>query len=291
MPTLSARSSALLALAALLILASCATQPAPAAATPVPVALPALGWRLLADRRLSVNARLACLDCHRPDHGFTDGLTVATADRVNTPTLWGLAERTTFGWFTPEVRTLETFVLRPLANPREMGPLADATLDRLRADPDLRRAYALAFPGQEQPITWEQTAQALAAAVRTIPNPDSDYRRGALTPAAARGQALFAELGCGGCHRGPTLSSESYLNTGVSHDTSRNGGEARVPSLIGLSQTAPYFHDGSAATLEDVLRAYQRGGQAPGPKVSAAISPFVITDAELRDLVAFLTSL
>ena len=271
----------------LLLLAACARQPPAlpvAAATADPLA--ALGWQLLADRRLAVNRDFACLDCHLPERGYADGKPVATADGLNTPTLYGLAERTTFGWFTPEVRSLEAFVLRPLDNPREMGPRAETTLDRLRADPTLRRAYVAAFPGATTQITWAQTAQALAAAIRTIPSP----QRGPLTPAALRGQALFAELGCGGCHQGATLSSEAYLNTGMSHDTSRNGGKARVPSLIALAHTAPYFRDGSAATLADVVAAYQRGGRYPGPGMSPAISPFVLTDAEQRDLVAFLAS-
>lgn len=258
-----------------------------AAAPPPPsTAQVALGWRLLADRRLSAGLNLACLDCHRPDRGYADGRAVATADGLNTPTLYGLADRATFGWFTPEVPSLEAFALRPLNNPREMGPISDASLDRLRADPAMRVAYADAFPGAGERITWTQTAQALAAAIRTIPNP----RVGELSPAAVRGVAIFAELGCGACHRGRTHSSEAYLNTGVSRD-SRNGGNARVPSLIGLAQTAPYFHDGSAATLADVVRAYQFGGQTPGPGVNVAISPFVITDGELQDVVAFLANL
>ncbi|NTW02046.1 MAG: c-type cytochrome, partial [Oscillochloris sp.] len=226
-----------------------------------------------------------------PARGYSDGRTVATADGLNTPTLYGLTQRTTFGWFSPEIPSLEAFVLRPLANPREMGPLTAAPLERLRADPALRAAYAAAFPDIADPISWEQTAQALAAALRSIPNPVTDYPRGMLTPAAQRGQALFAELGCGACHYGPTLSSERYINTGVSKDINRNEGKARVPSLIGLAQTAPYFHDGSAATLSDVVRAYQHGGRAPGPQVSRGISPFLLTDSELSDLVAFLLSL
>ncbi|MEI6777386.1 MAG: cytochrome c peroxidase [Chloroflexales bacterium] len=256
------------------------------AAPPPTLARIALGWRLLADRRLSVQSNFSCLDCHQPDRGYADGKAVATADGLNTPSLYGLAERTTFGWFTPEVRSLEEFVLRPLNNPREMGPISDSTLDRLRDDPALRVAYAAAFPGAGEQITWEQTAQALATAIRTIPRP----RTRDLSAAALRGQALFTELGCSACHRGSTLSSEAYLNTGVSRD-SRNSGRSRVPSLIGLAQTAPYFRDGSAATLVDVVRVYQRGGSVPGPGVNAAISPFVITDSERADLVAFLASL
>jgi cytochrome c peroxidase len=248
-----------------------------------------LGRRLLAERRLSHSTNLACLDCHIPARGYSDGRAVASADGLNTPPLWGLAERSAFGWFTPDVRTLEAFVLRPLGNPREMGPLAEATLELLRADPALRAAYAAAFPAAGDLVTWEQTAQALAAAIRAIPPPASAYRRGELTAAAARGQALFGELGCERCHRPPSFSSAAYVNIGLSGDTSRNGGQARVPSLLGVAQTAPYFHNGSAATLEAVVRAYQRGGQ--GPSVSPAITPFIITDEELRDLVAFLASL
>ena len=270
---------------AILILAALALL-SPAPPPPVADPLAALGWQLLADRRLAVNNDLACLDCHRPERGYTDGKPTATADGINTPTLYGLAERTTFGWFTPEVRSLEAFVLRPLDNPREMGPRAETTLARLRADPALRRAYAVAFPGQGQSVTWERTVQAMAAAIRSIPSP----QRGPLSPAALRGRAIFAEVGCGGCHQGATLSSERYLNTGMSRDLSRNGGKARVPSLIGLTQTAPYFRDGSAATLEDVVAASQRGGLYPGPGVNPAISPFLLTDAEQRDLVAFLAS-
>jgi cytochrome c peroxidase len=275
----------LICLGAAWLLSQAATPPPPAAARI------ALGWRLLADRRLSLSSNLACLDCHMPARGYSDGRAVATADGLNTPPLWGLAARTTFGWFTPEVRSLEGFILRPLSNPREMGPLAGATIERLRADPALRAGYAAAFPNARVLVTWEQTGQALAAAIRAIPLPDSDYRRGALGPAATRGQALFVELGCERCHRPPSMSSAAYINIGVSDDTRRNNGMARVPALIGLAQTAPYFHDGSAATLTDVVRAYGRGGQVPGPAVNPAIRPFVITDDELRDLVAFLASL
>jgi cytochrome c peroxidase len=250
-----------------------------------------LGRRLLAERRLSASGALACLDCHIPARGYTDGRAVATADGLNTPPLWGLAGRAAFGWFTPDVRSLEAFIMRPLGNPREMGPLSAAALDRLRADPAMRASYAAAFPGADELITWGQTAQALADAIRAIPPPDSAYLRGELSPAAARGQALFVELGCERCHRPPSLDSPAYVNIGVSGDTVRNGGKARVPSLLGVAKTAPYFHNGSAATLEDVVRAYQRGGQVPGPGVSPAIPPFVITADEVRDLVAFLSSL
>ncbi len=178
-----------------------------------------------------------------------------------------------------------------------MGPLSDATLDRLRADPELVAAYRAAFPNEQQLVTWDQTARALAAAIRAIPTPDSAYDRflaGDTTAAsteAQRGAALFAELGCTACHRPPTFASDTYHNIGVSADTSHNNGESRVPSLRGARYTAPYFHDGSAASLEDVVRAYAQGGQVLGAATSPAITPFQLADQDVLDLVAFLESL
>lgn len=259
-----------------------------------PAALETLGLRLLADRRLSAGGGQSCVGCHRPEAGYADGLPAATADGLNTPPLWGLAGRRRFGWFTPEVDSLEAMALRPLANPREMGPLADATLARLRADGAMVAAYRSAFPTDPALVTWEQTALALAAGLRAIPEPDSAYGRylagdpGALGPAALRGQALFAELGCAACHRPPSFATDSYHSVGVPAGPGRNGGRARVPGLRGVGLTAPYFHDGSAATLEAVVRHYGRGG---GPGASGALTPLLLTDEEVRDLVAFLEAL
>jgi cytochrome c peroxidase len=259
-----------------------------------PGALEALGLRLLAERRLSSGGGRSCLDCHRPEAGFTDGLAAATADGLNTPPLWGLAERRRFGWFTPEVTSLEQMALRPLANPREMGPLADSTLARLRADGALVAAYRSAFPDAPGLVTWGQTAAALAAALRAIPPPESRFERylagdpEALGPAALRGRALFAELGCAACHRPPSFATDSYHSVGVPADPALNGGRARVPSLRGLGLTAPYFHDGSAATLEEVVRHYERGG---GPGASGALTPLQLTEDDRHDLISFLEAL
>ncbi|WP_161569185.1 cytochrome-c peroxidase [Candidatus Oscillochloris fontis] len=264
-----------------MLLLVCCLSLAGSSATNPAHAQVALGWQLLADRRLALRGDLACLDCHQPTRGYTDGRSVATEDGLNTPTLHALAGRSSFGWFTPDVRSLEAFVLRPLDNPREMGPLSDLPLERLRNDPAMQRAYAAAYPNTPA-ITWQATAQALAAAIRNLPTPP----RAPLSPAAQRGQALFVELGCAGCHQGATLSSEAHLYTGVS----ANPQPARVPALVALANTGPYFHDGSAATLTDVVRFYQRGGNAGTAGVSRGITPLLLTEAEVEDLVAFLMS-
>lgn len=257
-------------------------------------ALEALGRRLLAERRLSASGATSCLDCHRPERGYTDGKPTAVPGGLNTPTLWGLGGRAAYGWFTPAVTSLEAMALRPLADPREMGPLADGTLARLRADGATVAAYRAAFPDAPALVTWEQTALALAAAVRAIPPPPSPYDRhlagdaAALGPAARRGAALFVELGCATCHRPPDFAADSYHSVGVPAAAERNGGRARVPGLRGVRLTAPYFHDGSAATLAEVVRRYGRGG---GPGASGALTPLLLTDQDVRDLVAFLEAL
>jgi cytochrome c peroxidase len=177
--------------------------------------------------------------------------------------------------------------LLPLADPAEMGPQRDATLERLRADPALRAAYAAAFLELEGAITWAHTAQALAAAIRTLEPPVSAYD----LALAGDVSALVAELGCQSCHQPPLFAGDSYHAVGVADASRSNNGRARVPSLRGVRHTAPYFHNGSAATLADVIRAYERGGQTPGAPVSTAIQPLLLTEEDVWDLVAFLEAL
>jgi cytochrome c peroxidase len=249
-----------------------------------------LGQRLFIETRLDAEGRLSCASCHQPERAFTDGLAIAPGTLLNTPGLHGIGARRTFTW-SGAVSTLEAAVLRPLANPAEQGPLRDETLARLA---DLRADYEAAFPHTTPLITWEQTVTALSAYLRTLEPPRGAYHRfmagdeTALPPAALRGLRLFRELGCGTCHREPLLFTESKHNLGLDPlDPQRY----RVPSLIGVANTAPYFHDGSAATLEEVLDVYQQGGRENGrtnPAKSSMISPFLLTEQERADLLALL---
>lgn len=291
------RATALLGALALWLIVAGLTACATAPEQQEQAALETLGWQLLADRRLSASNTTSCLDCHQPARGYTDGRTTATVGGLNTPPLWGLKERTAFGWFTPTVISLEEMSLRPLHDTAEMGPAGDTALTRLRDDATVVAAYRAAFPDAQELVTWEQTAAALAAAIRTITPPPSAYDRfvagdrTALSAAAQRGEALFVEIGCRACHRPPSFATDSYHDVGVSSDRSRNNGRARVPTLRGIRHTAPYFHDGSAPSLESVVRAYERGGQEQSELLSPAIVPLQLSDQDVRDLVAFLESL
>jgi cytochrome c peroxidase len=231
----------------------------------------------------------------------------------NTPTLLGVAERERFTWADPAVTTLVTAVTRPLQHPDELGSWGHGeVLARLRADPALWEAFQRAFPDTSDPVTWERIATALVAFVQTLRVEAGPYDRflagdsGALGPSARRGQQLFTEVGCVHCHAGPALTNESYQSLGLDGASQGDPGLAghtgrpsdwgrfRVPSLRAVAQTAPYFHDGSATTLADVLAVYENGGRPTGranPVRSGAMGTILLTEQDRRDLIAFLEHL
>jgi cytochrome c peroxidase len=159
--------------------------------------------------------------------------------------------------------------------------------------------------------TLRQVAVALASYVRTFQSGDSPYdrysngNRSALDASAVRGLALFrGKGGCSGCHVGPLLSDEGFHNTGVAwrNGTLTDEGRARVtgepsdrgafktPTLREVARTGPYMHDGSFATLEEVVEFYDGGG-IRNPALDNRVRPLSLTTGEKRDLVRFLRSL
>jgi cytochrome c peroxidase len=169
------------------------------------------------------------------------------------------------------------------------------------------------YEGLSAPDAWtlRQVALALAAYVRTIQAGDSPYdryitgRRDALSAPARRGLDIFrGKGGCTACHVGPTFSDEEFHNTGVAWRTGvlTDEGRARVtraaadrgafktPTLREVARTAPYMHDGSVATLAEVVAFYNRGG-APNPGLDSQLRPLALTPVEQQELVAFLRSL
>lgn len=318
-----------------LVLVGCGSASVPSAATPLstpattstagdPVA--ALGAALFVDRRLSGNGAQACVDCHRPDLAYADGLRTAVGStgevgHLNTPSLINAGDWRVLGWARPELTSLEIQIPNPLFGtaPIEMGAKGheEEILARLRADPSYPATFQAAFPDDPSPIRWERIVGALAAYVRTLrgTGPFDRFLAGdpsALSAEARRGYALFVEVGCSACHSGPLLASDSYHNTGLynldgkgayppgaeglirSTHNSADMGKFRVPSLRNIARTAPYYHDGSAATLADVLDTYVAGGRGPGitsPLKSPAIVPLTLSAQDRADLLAFLESL
>jgi cytochrome c peroxidase len=283
-------------------------MPAPAD-NPLTVERVALGKRLFFDSLLSSNRRMACSSCHAPQHAFSDSLAIPTgatgrAGRRNAPAILNRAWGVAFFW-DGRARSLEEQVVQPIQDPLEMALPMARLLERLEADENYGRSFSLAFPDG---VTGNNVARALASYVRTIRSggsPVDRYQAGdttALSADAKRGLALFrGKANCAACHLGPNLTDEAFHNTGVSAgtaDAGRHGvtareadrGRFKTPTLREVARTGPYMHDGSIATLDDVVTFYDGGGK-PNPGLDREIHKLGLSASERRDLVGFLRSL
>ncbi len=300
-----------LALWGALSVASC-TQPTPArGSAPDAVAVSedarvALGRKLFFDTRLSGDGSLSCASCHEPRKRFSDGRAVAVGRgqarlKRNTPALLNLEARGPYFW-DGRAATLEAQALLPLTNPQEMARDLSSLERELAADPGYAARFQEAFGSVG--VTRDTLASALAAFERTLVSTGSRYDRylegdrSALTAEEVRGLGVFTGKGeCTTCHGGPLLTDNGFHNIGVAgDDPGRFEAEPtpratfKTPSLRDVARTAPYFHDGSAATLEDVIEHYARGGD-PLAKGARDIHPLHLSASEKRELAAFLRSL
>ena len=236
----------------------------------------ALGRRLFYDRRLSASGTQSCGDCHQQSRAFSDGKPVAIGSTGqhhtrNAMTLTNAGYNASFTWDSTRVRSLEQQALVPMFNthPIELGVAGheQEIVARFRGDDALFRA---AFPGERRPVSIRNIARALAAFERALISGHSPYDRlvyggdeNALSASAWKGMRLFfsKRAGCSECHQGFNFGGESRY---AGHSQTkpvlvRNGvteGAFRVPTLRNVELTAPYMHDGSIATLDDVIERY-----------------------------------
>lgn len=274
----------------------------------------ALGQALFFDPLLSGNDEMACATCHHPDLGFSDGLPTAaglngTALERNTPTLWNVAyEQHLFR--DGRVTSLEDQAQVPLTHPGEMavGDLNEMAAE-LAGVPAYVDLFDAAFGGGAAAVTPENTSRALAAFQRTLISDDAPFDRyaagqfDALTPQQRRGLAIFRSgaTRCFECHSAPTFAGDTFRVVGVDSDdpgraaVAEDGvfGAFKVPTLRNIALSAPYMHDGSMATLEEVIEFYEKGGgRAHGfEKVDVFVNPFTLTEQERADLLSFLYAL
>jgi cytochrome c peroxidase len=282
---------------------------------PLTVPAVALGERLFFESRLSADNTVRCASCHRPERAFSDSASVSRGvygrrGERNAPALVNRAYGRSFFWDGRAV-TLEEQVLHPIQDSVEMGQPLPALMRRLRAERTYRAAFARAFGGS---IDSSTVSRALASYVRTLRSgnaPVDRWRDGdtaALLPSARRGLLLFiGAANCVSCHVGSNFTDEQFHNTGVSarsagYSGTEDPGRARVtgraqdtgafktPTLRDVARSAPYMHDGSLATLEEVVALYDSGGRA-NPNLDAEIRPLHLTPDQRRDLVAFLLAL
>lgn len=270
-----------------------------------------LGRRLFFDPVLSSDQTIACASCHDPAHGFASKDPVALGvqskrGRRNAPSLFNRTYGTSFFWDGRDA-TLEVQALKPIEDPVEMNLPIEEALKRLQASDFYRAQFAAAFP---EGLTRENLGMALANFQRTLllgDSPVDRFRAGetaSLNTSALHGLWLFESRGkCWKCHAGRNFTDELFHNTGVSWnkeplDLGRmevtklesDRGRFKTPTLRGVAQSPPYMHDGSLATLEDVVEFYNRGG-IKNPHLSPLVEPLGLSNEEVRDLVAFLKAL
>jgi cytochrome c peroxidase len=271
-----------------------------------------LGRYLYFDTRLSADDTVSCATCHNPKFAFTDGAPVSTGIKGqkggrSAPTVINRAYALAQFW-DGRAESLEEQAKGPMQNPIEMGNTHEAIVARLKSIAGYRTLFSKAFGTEE--IDIDRVAKAIACFERTVLSgnaPYDRYKRGdktAMTTEQVRGMTVFFDKAkCDRCHEGANFTLNAYANLGVGTDKPdpdvgryaitkdpRDWGVFKAPTLREIEHTAPYMHDGSLKTLEEVVDFYDKGG-IPNKNLDPTIKPLHLTSAEKGDLVAFLKAL
>ncbi|MES1982024.1 MAG: cytochrome c peroxidase [Pseudomonadota bacterium] len=272
---------------------------------PIPADLPdldakkvALGFSLFSDKRMSHDDTIACSSCHQlnqagVDHRrFFSGIKGQIGD-INTPTIFN--SRFNFRQFwNGRAPTLEDQIDSPVSSPGKMGSSWEEVIGKLRLDETYPTLFLKIY---EDGITAKNIKDALATFERSLVTPNSrfdQFLRGnshAITADELNGYKLFKSYGCISCHQGMNVGGNMFEKLGIMNDyfntkgqlseadmgrysytkVTENLHEFKVPSLRNVARTAPYFHDGSAATLSAaviIMGKYQLGLDLPADDVT-----------------------
>jgi len=296
---------------------------------PLTVERVTLGKTLFFDKRVSINDRQSCADCHAPDKAFTDGRRTARGAEGdlgtrNSMPLVNLAWKREFFW-DGRAKSLREQVLQPIQNPIEMHQSLTNLVRKLGEQwpnsnsPDYHSLFTAAFGSPE--ITSEKIALAVENYLLTLTSFDAKFDRvlrgeEKFTEEEQRGFELFSteydprrgQFGadCFHCHGGPLFQSQAFANNGSDgafKDIGRekvtgkasDRGKFAVPSLRNIALTAPYMHDGRFRTLEDVVEHYSTGvvrSETLDPNLAKHPDGGVpLSAADKHALVAFLKTL
>jgi len=270
----------------------------------------ALGETLFHDKRLSADGTVACATCHVRTKGFSDGRVTAIGVpgrplARHAPTLWNLAWAGPVFW-DGRARSLEEQVAGPIITPDEMAQPTSPLIARLAADKAYARAFTQAFPENPR-VTEDNLKKAIATYERTLVSPQTRFDRWvegdaqALSSQEIDGFRLFTgKAGCANCHSGWAFTDYAFYDIGLPGDDRGRGAVLRLeaaehafktPSLREAARRAPYMHDGSLASLEDVVRHYA-GGVTERPTLPRDLTRRLSLDSgEQAALVAFLKTL
>lgn len=263
-----------------------------------------LGKRLFHDTALSSAARkISCATCHPLERGGTVGMLPAGSvagetEPCDIPTVYNSADQFAYFW-NGRAQSLEAVVQTSVRSENVMDGSWEEIIRKLSEIPDYMERFSRAYP--ETGLAESAIEDALASFVRSLSTPNAPFDRwlgGGDLPAEAKdGYTLFKSLGCVRCHQGAGAGGNLYASFGsyiagrdkiTNNDLGRfnvtrdeaHRYQFKVPSLRNVALTAPYFHDGSAATLADAVRA-----------MALHQSGRVLDEGEVKSITAFLESL
>lgn len=264
----------------------------------------ALGRALFFDARLSKDGSMSCESCHHIDKAYTSGKALdakvgGAMNKRNAMSMLNLGYFSSYYW-DGRMPTLEA--VSAAAWKGQLGADPAAVAAKLNEVPKYKAMFDEAF-GTTGGATADDVPRALAAFFRALVSPQTPWDRfmagdkKALSKDAQAGWATFQKAGCVGCHVPPLFSDSDFHSLGIGDDAGRKDAtkaeedtnKFRTPSLRNVALTAPYFHDGHAATLEDAIALMAKGGLKPGS--DAKLKPFALTPKDVAHVKAFLEAL
>lgn len=272
-----------------------------------------LGKKLFFDPRLSGDGNMTCGTCHNPSVGWSDGLPTARGVKSSvlaraTPTVFNTAYNSIQMW-DGRKSSLEDQAMGPMQANVEMNMDIGKLFQWINENEGYKALFAKAYPGQA--INEATMSKAIASFERTIISRNSPFDKWvkgdakALTQQQVEGFKVFTGKGnCIACHSGPNFTDNGFHNLGLASfgaaepDMGRYGqkpvnamkGAFKTPTVREVARTGPYFHDGSAKTLMEVVEHYDRGGDVK-TNLSPNIKPLNLSDDEKQALVAFMQGL
>jgi cytochrome c peroxidase len=285
-----------------------AFQPSPevmaSATNPITEEKIVLGRMLYYEPRLSKSQEISCNSCHMLDKYGVDGQPTSdghkgkTGDR-NSPTVYNAAGHLAQFW-DGRAADVEQQAKGPVMNPIEMAmDTEEGVLVVLKSMPEYVALFKTAFPGEKDPVTYDNMAKAIGAFERKLITPSRWDKflggdQNALTADEKAGFQAYFEAGCQTCHSGAYVGGGSYQKLGMIKawpDSSDSGREKvtksaadrmvfKVPSLRNIDKTGPYYHNGKVATLAEavsMMAEYQLGK--------------TLTDAQIRSIITWFGTL
>jgi cytochrome c peroxidase len=269
----------------------------------------ALGKKLYFDTRISVTSAQSCASCHSPGFGWGDGLAVGVGHGMaklgrHSPTIVNAAWGAIFMW-DGRLADLEEQALGPIQSPGEMNMPIEVLMERLATIAEYKPLFTTAFPGTG--LSPKTLAAAIATYERTVVSEQAPFdvwiegNEQAISEEAKRGFVIFnTKAQCSTCHEGWNFTNDGFQDIGLaSADVGRGQflpgvikmkHAFKTPGLREIARRSPFMHDGSMATLEQVVEHYDQGG-VDRPSRSDLVKPLGLTPQEKSELVAFLKTL